>query len=706
MLSDRLRSLKMPLWIDNVESLKAAALGGLSADEFDEVKQGLNAAVSKQQRGRILNWLTLGLVADENQMLDEIKRKGLFRASKYDFNPVCPASTAIALLQAVPKLGLSESTAEYLRSVGSLLSFATAVREKQITLAKQLRSDPYTSLKSLLVALDMLFLKREIGQPQCSTATHAFELEELAEGFSYLLYLYDKVERLKDASLIMVDVSGIKAGKYDAMLSAASLIRIYQQCEILLDTLGYKCASDSSGQAVIVSPPEPTIEKSIRWGYVQQAHHTASERSAAETNSQEQQGASHRFVARELYKCFGQKHITIATDLGTRFVFGLPMIKDLAEYLSSIDVYREEVVLVGGAETDYFIPFKELAQLKIAESLTVGDIFKIHRWINIYRWYVVEHLLKHGGIESDISLRSMAPFFTREKIVEFLGIALPEKSKAEEALKCLSWKRDNQKVFDVQYQPIIAGEHYYALPMNVFGSSNAVRNALQLSRKRPGEQFAEEPIGKALAARFASQGIWAKHSINYRFNGLNGEIDAMAMIGESLFVFECKNALVPCNIFELRTSYEHIVRARKQLDTIVSLFGLPGFRERLCQPHGWLGENPKNLITCIVLGNKMFSGYRNGPHPVRSFSEIAGFVWPGKVGFGDIIIASRPEGLLDEKSLRNYLESDSFHTNIFRCMRRIRRDYSLGSKTLSLDSYALDMRALARCLDIPWKSEN
>jgi hypothetical protein len=313
---------------------------------------------------------------------------------------------------------------------------------------------------------------------------------------------------------------------------------------------------------------------------------------------------------------------------------------------------------------------------------------------------MVEHLLRHGGIESELSLRSLVPFLTKEGLTELFGIALGDKNKAEEALDCLSWTRDDEAVFDVQYQPIVAGEHYYALPINVFGSSHAVRNALQLTRKRPDGNLAEDPIGKALASRFTDQGIWAKHSVKYKFDGKNGEIDAMAVVGNSLCIFECKNALLPGNVHELRTTYEHIVRGREQLDTISGLFQQPSFCERLCRQRGWLGEIPTNLITCLVLGNKMFSGYRIGRHPIRSFAEIAGFVWPGKFGFGGRILPLRPEGTLDEQSLKNYLDNDSMHKTIFKCMRKITRDYDLGGKTLSLNSYGLDMRAFADALGI------
>jgi hypothetical protein len=699
MLREKLGELKNPFWLDDIASLRKTVDLGLSRGDFEGLKRELHAAVQKKQRGRTLNWIALGLVFDEQRTLDDVKRGGILRASKYNFNPVFPTAIVSSILLSADNLGLSKDTARYLHSVQYLLTLAPLVRAKQSKLAKQLSLDPHTSLKSLLVVLDLLFLRRDLGSGPDSF--NGLEIEDLAEGFSYLLHLYTTIGRLSDDSLILVDVPGVRAGEYQAMLVQASLVRTYQQCEILIDTLGYGCSPSSSGNGFTVSPPEPTIEQSIRWGYIQHQQQTASNRAAAEMDVQARQVASQRFTARELYDVFGHEQITVAKDLvGARFVFSLPMVRGLADFLSSVDAYREEISLVADAEGDYFVPFANLASVKIAHSLTIGDIFRVHRWINIYRWYIVEHLLRNGGIDSDLSLRSLVPFFTKGGLMELFSVALEDKGKAEEALNCLSWNRDEKAMFDVQYQPILAGEHYYTLPMNIFGSSDAVRNALQLTRKRPGGNSPEDLIGKALAARFTEQGIWAQHSVKYKFNGANGEIDAMAIVGESLCIVECKNALLPANVHELRTTYEHIIHGREQLDTIAGIFQQPGFCEHLCHQLGWLGKIPTNLVTCLVLGNKMFSGYRIGGHPIRSFAEIAGFVWPGKFSFGDRILPLRPEGKLDENSLKNYLDGDSMHRNIFRCMREIRRDYDLGGNILSLDSYGLDMRALADALGI------
>ena len=49
----------------------------------------------------------------------------------------------------------------------------------------------------------------------------------------------------------------------------------------------------------------------------------------------------------------------------------------------------------------------------------------------------------------------------------------------------------------------------------------------------------------------------------------------MALVEDVLVILGCKNAIFPCNIFELRTSGDRCVEAAEQLDRASAAFAAP-----------------------------------------------------------------------------------------------------------------------------------
>lgn len=68
-------------------------------------------------------------------------------------------------------------------------------------------------------------------------------------------------------------------------------------------------------------------------------------------------------------------------------------------------------------------------------------------------------------------------------------------------------------------------------------------------------------IAQRLRDEFLKQGFLAWSDISYR-HGVEGDCDVVALHGEYLFIFECKNSLHPCSAAELRTSFDYLVKAR------------------------------------------------------------------------------------------------------------------------------------------------
>src|SRR5207302_1914970 len=129
-------------------------------------------------------------------------------------------------------------------------------------------------------------------------------------------------------------------------------------------------------------------------------------------------------------------------------------------------------------------------------------------------------------------------------------------------------------------------------------------------------------VSSLLADAFRSVTDAVDVGLEYEFDGERGEIDCVAVLGDTLSVCECKNTLLPCSAFEQRTMFDHIQKAVTQLDRVKSLWGLDGFKRYLGQKLG-RDLSAAHLRTCVVLSKRLLSGASIQGHPIRQAREFA-----------------------------------------------------------------------------------
>ena len=112
------------------------------------------------------------------------------------------------------------------------------------------------------------------------------------------------------------------------------------------------------------------------------------------------------------------------------------------------------------------------------------------------------------------------------------------------------------------YQPVVraAGNKILIAP-NLFSVSNLPRNVLQLTQKRLGEK-GDGLLAQRLKKSFYGKGFFLGMMSATDTQELREDCDVVALKGEYLFIFECKNSLHPCSTAELRTSFDYLLKAR------------------------------------------------------------------------------------------------------------------------------------------------
>jgi hypothetical protein len=224
------------------------------------------------------------------------------------------------------------------------------------------------------------------------------------------------------------------------------------------------------------------------------------------------------------------------------------------------------------------------------------------------------------------------------------------------------------------------------------------RNVLQSTRYRFDSETSDDPIGKILEDALKPISSFVQRNFSYSFNGRKSEIDVIAVIDNHLFVFECKNSLHPTSPFELRTSYDYIKKGSNQLSYFSAFWEEETFMDYIATKTRT--QSLTTLHTCIVTGNRMFSGWKEQGHSIRTIYELQNFINSGKISAKlldldvktlDTQAISLWKGtVFSADDLVDYIDNDSLHTLYFDSMIKTEAETSFDNINIVQYKYNLD----------------
>ena len=620
----------------------------------------------------------------------------MFRPSKYSFEASCIGRVVKALLQNLPDL--SASVRSYLRSISILCTIASDIRVRQNRLLAMFRKERETGLRGMLATLDLIFFLAAVHgrsifeKPIDSSKPEFFEAEEFAEGFSYAFYLYHKHFGLPRFSP-PIDPTMAKRDAYRSYLMDASHIRAFAEMEVLIDAFDYHFAWNEDRNTAILAPPIPELERAIRIGYMQGFFQAGANALACRSST----ALSLRKLAEKIFQATEGSFLELRKRPFERYRFLLPAHPKLIAALQEADLFLEEFSDFNQASQDLLTPIHDLLEFEFVPKVKFWDLVKVQRLFNFMQWYSSHLLLGMVNNRRDLVLQSTVFSLTDDDLVKLLTLVV-EKEKVPEILRFLTWEPESNTLFDVQYQPIIQTKRDRFVPASILGSSNSLRNSFQLCRKRLYPDGARDPLSALLVEAFKYHTELAHSNISYLWDGQKGELDVAALFEDRLFVVECKNSLLPTGPHELRTSYEYIQTAADQLDRFKRLYHDLNFRQLLATKLGWPIGGSTQLVTCIVMANRMFIGYRIGGHAIRSSGEFAGFLAKGEIRLGNESRCFWKGDKLSGEDLNDFIEKDITYKPVWASLEEYSQRYSFGTYTVLQASYYLPMLDLAKNL--------
>jgi hypothetical protein len=147
-------------------------------------------AIRGRDFGKAANWLALALWCHQNRSIDELRRRGLFRSSKYEFDLTYLTPILHSLLCHASSLQLSQDVRTYLRSSQALLRFSPRIRRLHLNAVSFILKYPHFFVKTVLALLDSKFMAIQRATSSAGDLASP-SVEDYAEAASYLISLFN-----------------------------------------------------------------------------------------------------------------------------------------------------------------------------------------------------------------------------------------------------------------------------------------------------------------------------------------------------------------------------------------------------------------------------------------------------------------------------------------------------------------------------------
>ena len=655
-----------------------------------QLAQDLKKALLHKNQALALSLFQRGL-QDEKKFVAQVRKFGVLRCSNYDFQPQILNS----LVNEAEKAGISKDHQVYFSSLKSLYFIA---RNFQTLFKVLLKEVDAIELKSYLVTVDSLFWLL-YGTQQGYDKNYIVSKEDIASAFSLYFYYGCDKKIIEKSNLNEVNERRLNEKYYLAKLRDFSKIIFFKECEVLVDHFGYTVTQN--GNNVLVKAPYERFEMSLRLGYVKHSIQDVAV-SLDSFSELKAEALSMYDFAKRYYEKFKESTFRIVDKPLKRVVMQLPNAQPLVDILGNRSVFLEEGMIIKQIEKSFFINFGQIDKIAIYKSLSLFDIIKMQRLFVFIFYIFMEYISSNNLFKTKLFWRSVLPVFQINEFKSFLNVFFGEQ-KTEEVFELLSWRLESQKIFDLQTYPFINIGNWIILPLGVMTNSNLCRNVLQATSFRFDSESSEDPIVLVMEKRLKSVSSILETNLKYSFQGVQGEIDVLAVIDDCLFVFECKNSLHPCNPFELRTTYDYIQKAASQLTRFCNLWQQEPFRQYLTTKIKTQHSLPSKVYSCIVTGNRMFPGLREQGHSVRPIHELCNIIQTGEILLNlydpydkgpaqdTITIKLWKEDSFNAKDLISYINEDSLHSCYFNSMRKIENSFQVNKKFLVQESYVFNV---------------
>lgn len=685
------RKIKSNILIEYIENGKFTILSKKSEKQL--FSQFENAVLN----GDFLSATNISIACIYLQLPDFfefIKRKGIFRYSKYIYSKCFIKNLASEILIKCEENNSFLEEKKYLNSIinyAFVNNFYKAI-DKVILLeikAFERKFPKESFIKTLLASVDYLFLSNYYPEDKSSISEITGRTkEEISSAVSYLIYFYTNRIKNQNINTQFVSEEFLKSNEFPKLIISACYNLDFREYEILIDHFNYSCNLEN--EKLIIKPPHENFEKAIRLGYIR-------------TDLQQMTDKIETFDALSFQKLVDDLNdkidfdfFELANDFGYeryRVKMPEPLFEKLIEnFILPDTLFEEEVIYLSLTFKEQLLTFEDLEKINLKENLTLAEFLKIQRVFIIFYLFFTKGIYKIENIKTDILLRSLIPSFKEEDLYTLLEKVFSIE-KIEDFLDIVCWDPGMDYVFDLQYHPILYFDKNFIIPLSVYTHSNSIRNAYASEYKRNNKTLLSDgkfdPLVNTLILSLKNAGIECYTEINIG----STDIDVVAIYDKILFVFECKQSLLPVSIFDLRTTFDYIKKAEKQLDLIKKDFEEGNLIKKIeHKTKTKIGEITK-IHGAIILSNRLFNG-NIFKYAVRNIHEITNMINKGEIRTDNGEFHLWPEKKLTSQFLTDYLSLENkVYDLLFNSLSKRTLTYDILKPNIEFSTYYLDVKS-------------
>lgn len=666
----------------------------LSADVKAHVSV-LNKHLAENRPSEAIATAMAMIFLDPDHAISCMRRNGVLRASRYEYRGSLIGRIAKAVLGVRDVFAMSPDRIVYLESVEALSRIAGNALTLKNEIEATVRARRSVVLKTVFVKVNSLFYQGWFNDHEASSLDgRRYSSEEYAEAASFVLHIYASMFPVDGMSFAHVDTdaAGKNALVYERLLVAAIRLAKFREAEQLIDGLPYR--ADREGGEVTISSMDPDVERAVRLGFIQQ-------RTQA--------------LIRQFHLQEADKPISIRTLIDTGFDRGsfdnLLEIKDhpirrlvllmpaipvvFNAWFANDELFRDEIQMLMELDVDYFGTFDDLV-FPITDRISSLDVLKVQRYFNFISCAYQRRLadIQDPVEREELTLTSTLLAISHDAMVEHMQLILGNEDKAREVIELLKMVPGDGHL-DLQYRPFVDAGGYYVIAPHVVAVSNLVRNTIVANGLRSAAIGSKDLMVHSVTEALRSAGFEVECDLTVKVAGQSPELDIVARRDDALILLECKNAYHPVSVHETRNSWEHIRKARKQLDIRRDIFADPANQSKLFKRLGWKANSECVVHTGIVIANRVFHGASLNGHPIRQAHELINVLTSGR-----IVARKGPEeeslsfwlgSDFQTADLTDYLGNKSIASDQLAALDTRSWRYSIGSRDLIFSSYILDM---------------
>ncbi len=625
------------------------------------------------------------------ETFDFIKKKGLFRYSKYINKKCIVKELAIELIGICKKFkNCSEKRITYLTSIinyATVLDSFNAIEKhiiQQFKIFDKIYSDK-SIIKTLLAATDFLFLSNHYPKEHNNlTSISNRTKENVSSAVSFLIYLYTERIKKSNINISLIHEKYISGGEIDKLIIPACYFLDFKEFEIMIDHFDYTC--EKTDNYLYVKPTFEDFEKSIRAGYIRTEIQLLNDRINAFDDAISLEEFADKINEQQEFKFF--KLTETFNYPRYRLEFPEPVLDIIIEkFIKPDNLFKEELKYLSQIFKEQLLDINDLEKIKLKGDLTLYDFIKIRRVFLLLYTMFAKEIFKIEKVDNDTLLRSLIPLYTSDQFFQFIEKIVPN-NKVHSFLDIICWEPGLEMIFDLQYHPILNFDDSFLVPLSILANSNSIRNlfASEYKQSNGGLLNSGESLVKQLSSSLNKISIpsYTETEIG------NTDIDVFIIYEDTLFVFECKHTLHPVSSFDLRTTYDYIKKAERQLDKINQSFENGSLLKIIARKHNVNTIKVNRIMSCIVLSNRLFNG-NIFKYPVRNINEIENMLTTGimRTEFGTFNVWQSKsltlEFMLDYFSLTNKLT-----TQLMAALSKHTLTYEFAEPKILFDSYYLN----------------